>query len=357
MTHSITSQDPITIHPIARPNFAWGSVDADTFSKELDKAYKSVVHWRRNLFRVPHGNAGKLFVTELVRLYTAFATGSALESIALKATVVIPHLLLQKPQKKSKTKDHIACLQRRMETWANGDLQDLLGEGTTIQQRLLKTSPHSRNHKNPGRKFEELMFQGKTHAALELISHSGKGGFLHLNDVIETEENIKTVKEILKSKHPPNKPANTDACWSGTPPQVHPVIFDSINATVIRSAVLRTRGACGPSGLDAYEWRRLCTSFKRASDSLCEALSQVAKRLCSDITNPDTISPLLACRLIALDKCPGVRPIGIGDTSLRIMAKAILHVFRNDVQEAAGSRQLRMCGIDLWGRGSNTHGA
>ena len=56
--------------------------------------------------------------------------------------------------------------------------------------------------------------------------------------------------------------------------------------------------------------------------------------------NHQVVSPLLACRLIALDKCPGVRPIGIGDTSRRIMAKAILKVVKGEIQEATGSKQL-----------------
>ena len=35
------------------------------------------------------------------------------------------------------------------------------------------------------------------------------------------------------------------------------LIFESLDATMIRSAALKVTGAAGPSGLDAYEWRRL----------------------------------------------------------------------------------------------------
>ncbi len=52
------------------------------------------------------------------------------------------------------------------------------------------------------------------------------------------------------------------------------------------------------------------------------------------------LSSYLARRLIALDKCPGVRPIGICDTVRRIVSKAILHITKTDVQEATGARQL-----------------
>ena len=52
------------------------------------------------------------------------------------------------------------------------------------------------------------------------------------------------------------------------------------------------------------------------------------------------LSPLLACRLIAIDKKPGVRPIGIGEVVRRVVAKAALTVLRPDILEAAGVRQL-----------------
>ena len=37
-----------------------------------------------------------------------------------------------------------------------------------------------------------------------------------------------------------------------------------------------------------------------------------AKRICTNLIDPACIAPLLACRLIALNKNPGVRPIGVG---------------------------------------------
>ena len=116
-------------------------------------------------------------------------------------------------------------------------------------------------------------------------------------------------------------------------------MFDSLDSKRIKSADLRTSGAAGPSGLDALAWRRLCTSHKTASNELCNALALVAKCLCTTHIDPQSIAPLTACRLIALDKNPGVRPIGIGDTTWRVIAKATLSVIRVDVQEAAGSMQ------------------
>ena len=63
--------------------------------------------------------------------------------------------------------------------------------------------------------------------------------------------------------------------------------------------------------------------------------------------------------LIPLDKCPGVRPIGVGEVPRRIIAKAILRTIGKDIEEAAGPlqcAQVRMavaklqsmlCGLDF----------
>ena len=97
---------------------------------------------------------------------------------------------------------------------------------------------------------------------------------------------------------------------------------------LIRSAALPTNGAAGPSGLNALRWRRLCTSFKSASMELCHSLTSAAKHLCTEFVDPASVAPLLASRLIALDKIPGVHPIWIGDNVRCIIAKAILNIIR-----------------------------
>ena len=77
-----------------------------------------------------------------------------------------------------------------------------------------------------------------------------------------------------------------------------------------------------------------------ASNSLCHYLALSAKRLCTDMVDPIATAPLLSCRLIALNKCPGACPISIGDTARRIIAKAILTITKADTQEETGSVQL-----------------
>ena len=71
------------------------------------------------------------------------------------------------------------------------------------------------------------------------------------------------------------------------------------------------------------------------------------------MVDPSGLSSFLACRLIALDKCPGVRPIGICETARRIITKAILYVTKQDIQEAVRCPQL--CGGQIAGMKAAIH--
>ncbi len=102
--------------PMAEPQFIWGEIDPESFTQQLNKTYSEVVHWKRNIFSVPSGKAGKSFVSELSRLFRSYAEGSALESVALKAVTTMSILLLQKPSRSSKSRDHTTCLERRLKT-------------------------------------------------------------------------------------------------------------------------------------------------------------------------------------------------------------------------------------------------
>ena len=65
------------------------------------------------------------------------------KDIALKVTMIMPALLLQKPCFKSKSKEHAQCLQRRLTTWSNGDFDTLIIEARTIQSKLTTPSTAS----------------------------------------------------------------------------------------------------------------------------------------------------------------------------------------------------------------------
>ena len=149
-------------------SFAWGNTNGDVFMKSILSAYEEVVHWRRNLFLVPSGSTGKSFVRELARLIRTLAEDSALAPVAMTAIMTMPHLLLQKPTPKSRSKDHVLHLDRRLIMWRAGNIEGLMEESRAILVRLV--TQHSRNESDRmAAKFAKLMFKGRTRAAMRLL--------------------------------------------------------------------------------------------------------------------------------------------------------------------------------------------
>ena len=114
---------------------------------------------------------------------------------------------------------------------------------------------------------------------------------------------------------------------------------------MVRETALRTKGAGGPSGVDANGLRRIMASksFKQSSSRLCEAIALAAmtKILCTRYIDPSTIEPLIASRRTPLDKGEGaVRLIGVGEVFRRIIGKCVMNIAKKVVVEVSGSLQL-----------------
>ena len=183
------------------------------------------------------------------------------------------------------------------------------------------------------------MFQGKVKAVLRFLSDQSRGSFLPISASIGDS----TVLEELIKKHPcplSATPASLIVTDATNYSSCHPVIFEQLDEHVIRRTALHPGGTAGPSGVDALGWRHLCTSFRVASTDLCCSLALVARHISTSFVDPIALQPLLNSRLIALDKNPGVRPIGIGETSRRLIAKAILAALRQDILNTSGCLQL-----------------
>ena len=83
-------------------------------------------------------------------------------------------------------------------------------------------------------------------------------------------------------KHPRAVPACPSVLLDDCDAQCYdPIIFDCVTVGLIKKAALNAHGAAGPSVVDAFGWRRMCTSFGEASAGLCGALASVACFLCT----------------------------------------------------------------------------
>ena len=237
-------------------------------------------------------------------------------------------LVLQKPFKSSKSRNHVSCFERQMKEWRDGRFLTLLEGGIAIQHRRIerRSSVHAR-------KVVELAMKGKVKGASRLLSTDSGAMILPQDQMIDG----KPVRDVLREKHPT---ALLQQEGEATAPPHHPMMFDEINGLCILKSALKTEGGAGPSGVDASLWRRMYCSFQSASSELCAALACAARRICSSPVDPEPLRPLTASRLVAIDKCPGVRLIEIGEVSRRVIGEYILTIIHADIQEAVGTHQL-----------------
>ena len=318
-------------------SFQWGQADPVSVASMMTAAFDEVVRWKRNLFRIPAGSIGKSFVRELSAMFQSYNEGSGMESVAIYAAMIMPALLLQKTGPQMKLSEMKKCLERRMNLWNCGSIDELLAEAKVLQQRA--TIFHQKEEEDLARRFANLIFQGKIKDALRLISTKPSGHPLPPNFKLP---NNKTVFEELCHKHPEGKSINPSVLISEdecTTP-FHPVIFDALDGALIKEITMKTKGSAGPSGLDAEDWRHMCCSFKEVSNQLCNTLAGTAQRIATTYVDPKGLEALNACRLIALDKRPGVRPIGVGEVVKMIIGKAILRIVKEDIRKVVGPIQL-----------------
>ena len=165
---------------------------------------------------------------EVARLFQAFADKSSLERVSMKAITLIQTLLLQKPSKKSKIKDHISHLKRRLDLWSSGDIQQLLDKGRCIQARMISRIAPSKNDID-GHIFRSLMAQGKVRSALNYLFHDQSGGVLGLDDIIPQSQGL-TTRDVLRDKDPPGKPACPESLLPDSSETVNPIIYSNLDA-------------------------------------------------------------------------------------------------------------------------------
>jgi hypothetical protein len=217
--------------PMSAPKFKWGPRDGADFIADVNRAYEITTKWRKNVFKLPSGQSGKLFTKALTYLYEAYGSRSPLESIAFKAAAIIAPLLLQQPSGKPTYRDNVQHLTRRLKLWDVGKIDELLKEGFTIQAQLVK-SRKGIDDSTLAKRFATMVFNDNFKGAMSLVTEKGKGGVLPLNAATKKE---------MSSKHPKPEPLHAEALLSGEmPPSLHPVFFAPIDGELIKKHTKRT---------------------------------------------------------------------------------------------------------------------
>ena len=283
-------EQPVVNPPSQSLNQIWGALTSQELCQAVSEIYEEVVYWRKNLFKLPSGAAGKDYIRETTKLIQYWTEDKQpISGIALKMVMIMPAILLQKPSRKSNAKQHTQYLRKRLQLWTEGNFEELMREARTIQIRLKPPTRKDETIEHIAKVFADLMLRGKVHAALRVLDKAASLGIAEL-----TDETMKKLSEL----HPAAKEASETTLQQGELPYFDPVLFTNINEESIAKAAIKTRGAAGPSGLDADAWRRILISknYGTIGKDLRTALAAMTQKLC--MQNLEAVASILALKLM-----------------------------------------------------------
>jgi hypothetical protein len=168
--------------------------------------------------------------------------------------------------------------------------------------------------------FHQKVLHGNIRGDVRYLTERGKRGILYLDDT--DEKTGKTIQLVLEWKHPNGRTPSADTLTA------YLYLPDFMDLDITKDSIKVT--AC-PKVLGSEGWKP--TIF---SSGCCALAKQVAPG--QFLPAMAAYQALMAGCLVALDKCPGVCPIGIGKIWWRLTAKVALL--------SSGSNVKKLCRID-----------
>ena len=78
-------------------SYTCGNYPSHVFEANVSTVYEQLVYWKKNLFLLPSGKAGKQYIDETTKLMNEWLPESPVKDIAFKAIKIMSNLPLQKP--------------------------------------------------------------------------------------------------------------------------------------------------------------------------------------------------------------------------------------------------------------------
>lgn len=325
------------VDSISKLSNLYGATYLNTPGEEDDtcwyKYWKRVSSLRGRQYDLPSGLVASRFVEILASEINSLTAGD----YPSERVLVFLSVTLQRNRLIKRAKDIRVMLERRLQLWTNGQVESLVNEAVSVDKKLAQSETGS----DGVRKFHRLMVRGKVREAMSSLDEDGESSVLDPQSL--TGENGRTVLDELKSKHPsPSIPAPHLLRIPDDLQGVPSLLPVQITADVVEKVAHKLHGGGGPSGVKADQWTDFLLRYGRSSHQLREAVAALGNKLANEDVPWERIRGLMASRLVALDKRPGVRPIGVGECLRRLLGKCMAEVTGDEVTNACLQNQL--CG-------------
>ena len=325
-----------------------GDYPHDNTGDHLDGAVASdaadQILWRRVVqlplrpYHVPKGTVGRRFIAKVAELLRDVR----LRRCNSEQLIVFVAVVLQTSHGVRAAKDIRRVIDTRMDLWQQGKAAAMVESLERATAANIARRPAMPTEDTEARAFNARVLNGELRTAVRVLTSRDGGGVLAPDD--QCTKTGRPVLSVLREKHPAMRDpplADADlACfefYSSTPT---PLPLD-ITADVVERVAAKLHGAAGPGGTNAVALGNWLLRFGQESERLREEVAQFTRWLSNESPSWAAYRALMAGRLVALDKQPGVRPVGIGEAWRRLFAKCVLHQCGREATAAAG--QFNLC--------------
>ena len=142
-----------------------------------------------------------------------------------------------------------------------------------------------------------------------------------------------SILDVLRPKHPKACPSTAQSmeAYGGKPPGLVPVeITDAAVVTVLR----RLLGSESSGGVDSISLQHWLLRFGMEILGLCHIVWEFRDCMAKGSPPWAAYREPISGRLISLNKCPRIRPVGVGETWRQMLEKCVLVVTGADSKEA-----------------------
>ena len=224
-------------------------------------------------------------------------------------------LMLQKEPLINKNADIRWLLTKRMDMWENCDIDVSMSEAIRCNKsskiKRRNAAKQEQEHEHSTKIFHRLMIQGKLRAAVRWITERECKGLLKPTNKIKVktpddDETVMSVMEILQMKHPNPGKYYKEGCTPYFTVPAMPAM--DVTGAHIQIVARRLHGAAGLSSSDAAAWQDWLLRYS-ARERLRDVVAYLTRVIANTTVPWEFIRAIMASSLIALDKCPGLRPI------------------------------------------------
>lgn len=247
-------------------------------------------------------------------------------------------LMLYKKSNVNSSSDIKKLLKRRLERWENPDNLKVMVLEAELEFKHRQTKLlGDMSHEELAKAYASICNRYSLSKAIRFITDRDGGRVLSPTDVVNPVDNT-MVEDVLLDKRPPLRDMKSSSLkeYPSVPEIPEVVITDGD----VEEVAKKLSGSAGLVGFDSSMMQNILLQHGGASAKLRQSVAKLATWISNENVFWVAYRGLMMCRELALDKMPGVCPLGIGDILRRLIATCVLRVMVDQAVGACGTDNL-----------------